>query len=271
MSDAINTKKEKLETTLRDMERVVIAYSGGVDSSFLTYFANTVLGKDNVLAVTASSETYTATEMEDARKFASKFNIHHKVIETREIQNKEFARNSKRRCYFCKQELFTKLNDIANEKGFKYVLDGANTDDIGDYRPGREAASELHVKSPLIDAGLSKFEIRKLSREIGLSTWNKPQMACLASRFPYGSRITVEGLFRVAAAESVIRDLGFIDVRVRDHGDIARIEVGQAELSKLLSLIAGDAIGRLKKLGYSYITIDAEGYRTGSMNEVLTN
>lgn len=271
MNEVINSKKDQLEETLLGMERVVIAYSGGVDSSFLAYFANKVLGSENVLAVTASSETYTQDELEDANNFASLFNINHRVIFTKELSNKNFAKNSSRRCYYCKQELFTKLTGLAKEEDYKSVIDGANADDPGDYRPGRDAACELNIKSPLLEAGLGKLEIRLLSKDIGLPTWDKPQMACLASRFPYGRPITVDGLFRISSAESIIRQLGFREVRVRDHGEIARIEVAGSELDRLVSVLQGEPTRRLKKLGFSYITIDAEGYRTGSMNEVLTN
>lgn len=270
MNDSISAKKGKLEQALTRMERVVVAFSGGVDSSFLTHFASQVIGSQNVLAVTGRSETYTETELQDALNFAQRLHLNHRVIETKEIENEQFAQNSDKRCYYCKQELFSKLSAIAAREDYKYVIDGANIDDLGDYRPGRDAARELKIKSPLIEAGLNKSEIRHLSRDMGLYTWDKPQMACLASRFPYGSPITAGGLLKVSSAESVIRDLGFKEVRVRDHGHVARIEVGKKDIKRLfLALTASEVTIRLKKLGYLYITIDAEGYRTGSMNEVL--
>lgn len=268
----IMDKKEKLDALkeiLKSMESAVICFSGGVDSTFLLKVASDVL-KDRVMAVTASSSTFPEREMKEAIEFARKLNIKHMVIKSEELEIEGFSKNPKNRCYYCKKELFSKILDIAQKNGFKFVADGANADDTGDYRPGMMAAKELGVRSPLLEAGLTKDDIRELSREMGLNTWNKPSFACLSSRVPYGQEITEAKLHMIDAAEQYLLDLGFRQVRVRHHGEIARIEVAPEERRKFFDEKVMDSVAdRLKNIGFSYVTLDLKGYRTGSMNEVL--
>ncbi|OGD22848.1 MAG: TIGR00268 family protein [Candidatus Aminicenantes bacterium RBG_16_63_16] len=251
------------------MKKVLVAFSGGVDSTLLLKAALDVLGPD-ALAVIASSETYPGREVRAARALARRLGAQVLVVHTREIDNPAFSENSPRRCYHCKLELFSLLRKMADERGLPYVLDGSNADDRSDYRPGSQAGRELGIRSPLQEAGLTKADIRALSREFGLPTWNKPSMACLASRFPYHVPIERANLVRVGKAEDALRRLGLAQLRVRHHGDIARIEVPAEEFPKLMEVPTRRRIvARFKKLGYIYVTLDLEGYRTGSLNEPL--
>ena len=257
---------KKLKKILKGLRRVVIAYSGGLDSTFLLKAAIDALGKDNVLAVTARSETYPLSEYKEAKALAKKFGVKHLTINTRELDIKNFRANPVNRCYYCKKELFKKLNAIKDKYGMEHVVDGTNLDDLKDIRHGSLAAEEESVKRPLLKAGITKDDIRRFSKGLGLSTWNKPSFACLASRFPFNDRITVEGLKRVEEAERCMHEMGFAQVRVRLHGDMARIEVPRRSLS--LGLKLKDKITkRLKRIGFIYVTLDLEGYRTGSMHE----
>jgi pyridinium-3,5-biscarboxylic acid mononucleotide sulfurtransferase len=269
LSGTTRGKYDKLTGILGRTKGALIAYSGGVDSTLLLKAALDVPVRP-LLAVLATSETYPGKEIAAAKALARRLGVRLKVIRTRELENPDFAANTPDRCYHCKKELFGTLAAIAREEGIPFVLDGANRDDRRDFRPGSKAGRELGVRSPLQEAGLTKAEIRELSRRLGLPTWDKPSMACLASRFPYGARIEPGGLRRVGAAEEVLRRLGFGQLRVRHHGTVARIEIAPGEFPKA---VAGKAAGRivsgLKKLGYRYVTLDLEGYRTGSMNEVL--
>jgi len=262
-------KYERLKEILSGMKKVLIAFSGGIDSTFLIKVAQIVL-KENILAVIASSETYPEREKEEAVSLCEQMGIRYRVIATFELDNPDFSRNSPQRCYFCKLELFSKLKEIASLEGIIHVLDGSNFDDVSDFRPGFKAAEELGIRSPLKEAELQKKEIRLLSRWLGLSTWNKPSLACLSSRFPYYTAIERENLKKVAQAEELLRALGFVQVRVRHHGEIARIELDRNDFNRiLLPGVRNEVVGGLKRLGYFYVTLDLAGYRTGSMNEPL--
>lgn len=262
-------KFEKLKDILRSMSRVLVAFSGGVDSTFLLRVARDVLS-GNVLAVVGSSETYPEKEREEAVRLAQRLKVSYKVIETKELDTVDFASNPPQRCYLCKKELFSKLKELADSEGIPYILDGSNDDDRVDFRPGAKAAEELGIRSPLKEAGLKKSEIRQLSRKLKLPTWSKPSQACLSSRFPYYTEINRKSLRQVARAEAFLKKLGFRQVRVRHHDTTARIEIEPQEFSKIMGRkVRGKVVKSLKKFGYVYITLDLGGYRTGSMNEVL--
>lgn len=269
MNISTKDKLNKLKNILSNMHAVVVAYSGGVDSTFLLKAAKDVLG-DKVLAVTARSNTYQKKEYEDAISLSKRIGAELKIIDTEELDNPLFSNNPTDRCYYCKEELFNKLKKIANRYGYNNVIYGATMSDINDFRPGSKAAVELGIRAPLQEADLNKEEIRQLSKELGLSTWNKPAMACLASRFPYGKRITDKQLSNVEQAEEYIVSLGFKNVRVRVYDKLARIEIDKSQIKKLLSnSVKNEIINKVKKLGFTYVTLDLEGYRSGSMNEVL--
>jgi len=266
----LQEKFQLLKDIIKKRGSAAIAFSGGVDSTFLIKVAHEVLG-DKLIAVTATSSTYPERELKEAIEYAKDMGVKHIVISSEELEIEGFASNPKNRCYYCKKELFTKINKVAIENGLEYVFDGSNLDDTGDYRPGMQAAKELEVVSPLKEAGLTKKDIRELSKELGLPTWNKPAFACLSSRFPYGNKITLPKLKMVDKAEQFLLDMGIRQVRVRHHGEIARIEVAPEEREQFFSVDVMDKIGtEFKKIGFTYVTLDMLGYRTGSMNEVLT-
>lgn len=268
MKEQTLKKLDSLKSIIQKTGGAVVAFSGGVDSTFLLKVAYDVLG-DKVLAVTANSETYPKRELEEAKTFAQSLGIRHIVIETLELEIEGFADNPPDRCFYCKHELFSKLTEIAKNNGIEYVFDGSNYDDRNDHRPGMRAAKQLGVVSPLKQAEMTKDDIREISKEFGLSTWNKPSFACLSSRFPYGTKITPEKLTVIGAAEDFIRDLGFQELRVRHHDNIARIEIGKADLARIIPY-AEKIVEKVKSLGFLYVTLDLAGYATGSMNYTLS-
>ena len=266
----LKEKFQRLKDILKEAGSGAVAYSGGVDSTFLIKVAHDVLG-DSVIAVTARSSTYPIREYNEAKKYIEEFGAKHITIVSEELEIEGFSKNPVNRCYFCKTELFTKVREEANKFGFKHVFDGSNFDDIGDFRPGMKAAKEQGVISPLKLAELTKNDIRELSKQLNIPTWNKPSFACLSSRFPYGKEITVEKLSMVDKAEQFLMDMGFKQLRVRHHDEIARIEVNPDERVHFFDLEIMDKIGaEFKKIGFKYVTLDIIGYRTGSMNEVLS-
>ncbi len=266
----VEEKLLKLKDVVSKLNSVVVAFSGGVDSTLVTKVCYDVL-KDSSMAVTARSETYPDFEFKEAQKLAKEIGIKHLVIDTSELAIEGFANNPPERCYFCKTELFGKLKDIAKEHGFLNVADGANLDDTLEFRPGLQASKELNVRSPLKEAGLAKKDIREVSKMLNLPNWNKPAYACLSSRFPYGQSITEEKLSMVSEAEKYLRGLGLIQFRVRHHETIARIEVLPEDIHILTNSPAREElIAKFKEIGFTYVALDLEGYRSGSMNEVLS-
>lgn len=269
MTEALRAKHDRLREGLVSMESVLVAYSGGVDSAFLACKATEVLG-DRVLCVTADSPSYPRHHRELALRIAREFRLRHEFVQTAEMERPEYRANEPNRCYHCKHELYTQLTSVARDRGFAAVVDGSNADDRGDYRPGRQAAREFGVRSPLDEAELTKQEIRELSRAMGLPTADEPASACLSSRIPYLSEVTEQKLRMIEGAEEVLRRQGFRQCRVRHHDTLARLEIDRAEMTRALDPEVSAAIVReLKALGYKYVSLDLQGYRTGSLNEVL--
>ena len=265
----LRSKQEALFSILRDMERVIVAYSGGTDSAYLAWAAAQVLG-DRAVAITADSASIPESHKRDAETFAREFGIRHEYIETREFENPDYVKNAPDRCFHCKDELFTRLDEYSAGHDRYTVIYGVNKDDLGDYRPGQNAAKLHQVKAPLVEAGLTKTEIRELSRIAGLPTWDRPASACLSSRIPYGTPVTVQNVKTVESGEEAIRALGFRQFRVRFHGELVRIEVAREELQKAMTPEMAAAFTSIfKPLGFHYVTLDLEGYRQGSLNEVL--
>jgi uncharacterized protein len=262
-------KQERLFAILREFDRVIVAYSGGTDSAYLAWAAHQVLG-ERALAITADSPSIPESHKRDAADFARRFGLRHEVIPTYEFDNPEYVKNDASRCFHCKDELFARLEEIGRERGIPTIVYGVNVDDLGDYRPGQNAARIHQVKAPLVEAGLTKAEIRELSRQAGLPTWDRPAAACLASRIPYGTPVTIQNIRQVELGEEEMRALGFRQFRVRYHDKLARLEIAREEMERAFSLeMAGKLTAIFKKLGFQYVALDLEGYRQGSLNEVL--
>ncbi|MDQ5847050.1 MAG: ATP-dependent sacrificial sulfur transferase LarE [Acidobacteriota bacterium] len=248
---------------------MIVAFSGGVDSSYVAYVANSELGS-NALCVTGESASLPGYQREQSAKLAEQFGLKREVIETQELEDANYAANDSKRCYFCKNELYGKLESLACARRIEFIVDGSTCDDLGDYRPGRKAATEHSVRSPLIEAGMNKAEVRVLSRNVGLPTWDKPASPCLSSRIAYGIPVTIERLATIDAGEQILRDMGFREFRVRHHENLVRLEIAPAEMERALKLEITQEFGRrFRELGFKYVTLDLEGYRSGAMNEVL--
>jgi pyridinium-3,5-biscarboxylic acid mononucleotide sulfurtransferase len=267
---ALQNKEQHLFAHLRDLRQVLIAYSGGTDSAYLAWAAKQVLG-EKALAVTADSASIPTSHKRDAEQFVHDFGINHRYIETYEFDNPDYVKNDKNRCFHCKDELFRRMDVVKAETGMEHVIYGVNKDDLGDYRPGQSAAQLHQVKAPLVEADLTKAEIRELSRLAGLPTWDRPAAACLSSRIPYGTEVTPERIKTVETGEEALKRLGFQQFRVRYHGELVRIEVATDELSRALDPKMALEFTRIfKELGFLYVTLDLEGYRQGSLNAVLS-
>jgi len=263
------SKQDRLFEDLRGLRRVIVAFSGGTDSAYLAWAAKQALG-DAAIAVTADSASLPESHKRDLEAFVARFEIPHSYIQTTEFDNPEYVRNDPNRCFHCKDELFTRLEEVGRERGYDHIVYGVNVDDLGDYRPGQSAALQHEVKAPLADAGLSKAEIRELSRLAGLPTWDRPASACLSSRIPYGTPVTIQTVKTVERGEEEIKALGFRQFRVRFHGEVVRLEIAPEEMEKALDLeMARRFTSIFKALGFKYVTLDLEGYRQGSLNEVL--
>jgi uncharacterized protein len=262
-------KEERLRSLFREMGAVIIAYSGGVDSSYVAYVATSELGV-NAICVTGESASLPEYQRDEIDRAVKEFSFHHQRIQTEELEHPGYRANAGNRCYFCKDELYSKLELLAQSKKVKFIVDGSTTDDLGDYRPGRQAAKEHSVRSPLIEVDMSKDEVRQLSRRVNLPTWNKPASPCLSSRIAYGTTVTIERLRKVDRGEEILREFGFREFRVRHHDTLVRLEIAPDEMEKVLRREVLEQLAhRFRELGFKYVTLDLQGYRSGSLNEVL--
>ncbi len=263
------TKEQSLRRLFRDLGSVIVAYSGGVDSSYVAYVASEELG-NKAICITGESASLPVYQRAEIDRIVQQFGFHHEIIQTEEVQNPSYQANDGNRCYFCKDELYSKLESIAMDRGLTCIVDGSTVDDLDDYRPGRQAAKEHSVRSPLIEVGLSKAEVRELSKSVNLPTWNKPASPCLSSRIAYGTTVTIERLRKVDRGEEILREFGFREFRVRHHDKLVRLEISPAEMDRALDkeLVEQLAV-RFRELGFKYVTLDLQGYRSGSMNEAL--
>jgi uncharacterized protein len=267
--DCSTLKEQRLREIFRDLGSVIVAYSGGVDSSYVAYVANAELGP-RAICVTGQSASLPSYQQAEIDRVISEFGFHHETIQTDELENPNYRANNADRCYFCKDELYSKLEALAASRGIEYIVDGSTTDDLHDFRPGRQAAKQHAVRSPLIEVGMSKSEVRELSRRVGLPTWDKPASPCLSSRIAYGTTVTIERLDKVDRGEEILREFGFREFRVRHHDTLVRLEIAPAELDRVLRRdVIEQLAARFRELGFKYVTLDLQGFRSGSMNEVL--
>ena len=262
-------KEERLRELFRELESVIVAYSGGVDSSYVAYVANEELGS-RAVCITGQSASLPAYQRAEIDRVVEKFGFQHEMIDTEELENPAYRANDANRCFFCKDELYSKLESVARTRGIKNIVDGSTMDDLGDFRPGRQAAAQHAVRSPLIEVGLSKVEVRELSQKATLPTWDKPASPCLSSRIAYGTTVTIERLSKVDRGEEILREFGFREFRVRHHDQLVRLEIAQSEMHRVLRKdLLDDLAKRFRELGFKYVTLDLEGFRSGSMNDVL--